>query len=108
MACFHAQQCAEKYLKALLVRAGQPYPRTHDLRALLQLCEAAGTTLPVDRERLDELSGHAVSARYPGEGPSVSDAGEALKTVRQLRRAARSLLVRPAGGTRTLDTGRAN
>jgi HEPN domain-containing protein len=34
--CFHAQQTAEKYLKAVLVSAGIDPPRTHDLRLLLQ------------------------------------------------------------------------
>jgi HEPN domain-containing protein len=33
--CFHAQQCAEKYLKALLVEKALPVPRTHDLEVLL-------------------------------------------------------------------------
>jgi HEPN domain-containing protein len=28
---FHAQQCAEKYLKALLVFEGIDFPKTHDL-----------------------------------------------------------------------------
>lgn len=29
-ATFHVQQCAEKYLKALLVSRRQAFPRTHD------------------------------------------------------------------------------
>lgn len=33
--CFHAQQCAEKYLKAVLAEAGLPVVKTHDLTALL-------------------------------------------------------------------------
>ncbi len=37
---FHAQQCTEKYLKALLVRHGIHFPLTHDLRLLLQLAGA--------------------------------------------------------------------
>jgi HEPN domain-containing protein len=36
-ACFHAQQCAEKYFKARLVEAGTAFPRTHDLSELLRL-----------------------------------------------------------------------
>lgn len=36
-AIFHAQQCAEKYLKALLVAREQAFPRTHDLAALSNL-----------------------------------------------------------------------
>ena len=35
--CFHAQQCAEKYLKAFLQEANVSFPRTHDLVDLLSL-----------------------------------------------------------------------
>jgi HEPN domain-containing protein len=28
--CFHAQQCAEKYLKAFLQEANIAFPKTHD------------------------------------------------------------------------------
>lgn len=28
--CFHAQQCAEKYLKAWLIEADIDFPKTHD------------------------------------------------------------------------------
>lgn len=36
-ACFHAQQCAEKYLKARLHESGIPFERTHNLVHLLDL-----------------------------------------------------------------------
>src|SRR5213595_3317087 len=36
-ACFHCQQAVEKYLKARLIESGIPFPRTHDLSALLAL-----------------------------------------------------------------------
>ena len=32
--CFHAQQCAEKYLKALLIASGVTPPKIHDLAQL--------------------------------------------------------------------------
>jgi len=35
--CFHAQQCAEQYLKALLEEHNSTFPRIHDLLALLNL-----------------------------------------------------------------------
>ncbi|NUM45036.1 MAG: HEPN domain-containing protein [Anaerolineales bacterium] len=35
--CFHAQQAAEKSLKAVLIGHGIPFPRTHNLRTLLDL-----------------------------------------------------------------------
>jgi len=37
-ATFHAQQCAEKYLKARLQEAGVNFPHTHDLESLLTWC----------------------------------------------------------------------
>ena len=35
--CFHAQQAVEKAMKALLVDFGAAFPRTHDLKFLLDL-----------------------------------------------------------------------
>ena len=95
MAAFHAQQCAEKYLKALLVHTRNPFPRTHDLRALHTLCAGAGIPLPVDRDGLDALTAHAVWARYPGEGPTPDEARDALAMARRVRRLARGALDRP-------------
>ncbi|NQT94624.1 MAG: HEPN domain-containing protein [Lentisphaerae bacterium] len=39
--CFHAQQCAEKYLKARLSEAGIHFEKVHDLPALLEQALAA-------------------------------------------------------------------
>lgn len=36
--CFHAQQCVEKYLKAVLVLHGIPFPKTHDVAELFWAC----------------------------------------------------------------------
>jgi hypothetical protein len=41
-ACFHAQQCAEKYLKILLITQAASFPKTHDLLTLENLCQQAG------------------------------------------------------------------
>ena len=70
--CFHAQQAAEKALKALLVQEGLDIPRTHSIRALLDL-------LPPEIDAPDgvveaaELTEYAVEARYPGALESVSE-----------------------------------
>src|SRR5690349_3031807 len=40
---FHAQQAAEKALKALLIRYQVEFPRTHAIGPLLNLCEASGS-----------------------------------------------------------------
>lgn len=39
--CFHARQCAEKYLKAFLVHQGVTFPKTHDIRSWWPDCPAA-------------------------------------------------------------------
>ena len=40
MACYHAQQCAEKYLKGYLIAHSVPFRFVHDLVYLTQLCTA--------------------------------------------------------------------
>jgi len=66
-ACFHAQQAAEKYLKAVLAYHGEALIHTHDLEELQILCSAfvRGNEFP-DLE-LEQLSDYAVSARYDFE-----------------------------------------
>jgi HEPN domain-containing protein len=44
--CFHAQQAAEKAVKALLIRQRVDFPYVHDLAELLTLLERTGLSLP--------------------------------------------------------------
>lgn len=90
--CFHAQQCAEKYLKALLIHRGQAFPKTHDLLALSDLCAKAGIAITINADELDVLSAYAVRVRYPGDDPSPKEAEEAFKIATAVRRFARRLL----------------
>src|SRR5437867_10353274 len=69
-ATFHAQQCAEKYLKALLVARGQAFPRAHDLAAVGDLCLRQDIIIPVHQDALERLTAYAVQVRYPGESPT--------------------------------------
>lgn len=89
---FHAQQCAEKYFKALPVARGQAFPRTHDLAALGDLCHRSGIIIPVDEELLQRLAAYAVQVRYPGEDPTPEEAEEALQTAQAMCQFARGLL----------------
>jgi HEPN domain-containing protein len=82
-AVFHAQQCAEKYLKALLVAQGQVFPKTHDLAALSDLCSQNDLIIPVDQDALQRLTAYAVQVRYPGEAPTVEEARKALKSAHE-------------------------
>lgn len=84
-ATFHAQQCIEKYLKALLISRQVDFPRTHDLAALGYLCKQAGIILPIDDDALELLTVYAVETRYPGTQPTVEESKEAIKLARIVR-----------------------
>ena len=91
-ACFHAQQCAEKYLKALLVARGQEFSKTHDLIVIKDECERVGILLAFPEDRLARLSYYAVRVRYPGDDPTLDEAREAVAIARDVRRLARRFL----------------
>lgn len=90
--CFHAQQCAEKYLKALLVQRGKDFPKTHDLNRVRALCESEGMLVPVSPQLLEDLSMYAVENRYPGIPANKQDAKSALATAKLIRAFARKTL----------------
>ncbi|PYQ55115.1 MAG: hypothetical protein DMF78_03330 [Acidobacteria bacterium] len=70
-AAFHAQQCVEKCLKALLVAFELPFPKSHDIRGLLLLVPP-DIGLTIDRRIAAELTESAVNSRYPfTEEPGV-------------------------------------
>ncbi len=63
--CFHAQQCVEKYLKALLVAHEIDFARTHQIAQLFALLpDSERPTLSPKEQEL--LTDYAVSTRYPG------------------------------------------
>jgi len=90
--CFHAQQCAEKYLKARLCEAGAAFGKIHDLVALLDQVLEDEPSWEVFREDLAYLSDFAVSFRYPGESADRPSALETRKRCRAFRMAARRAL----------------
>ncbi|HYO45358.1 MAG TPA: HEPN domain-containing protein [Gemmatimonadota bacterium] len=61
---FHAQQAAERSIKAWLSLIGRSYPRTHDLGALLELLEVPWESVPSEAWELVELTDFAVQLRY--------------------------------------------
>lgn len=85
-ACFHAQQCTEKYLKARLQELTIPFPKTHDLDALLNLLVPSEPLWDALRPALQELSDYAVSFRYPGDEADRAKARAATALCRQVRR----------------------
>jgi len=64
---FHAQQAAEKFLKALLTWHQVEFPKTHDVTALLDLVTGFDADLATSLADLDELTHYAVATRYPGD-----------------------------------------
>jgi HEPN domain-containing protein len=91
-ACFHAQQCVEKAIKARLRHHGAAPPRTHQLSLLVSL-------LPDDalaelRSAIVLLDRFYILTRYPDalpgdlqeELPNEVDAQEALSVAREVLR----------------------
>jgi HEPN domain-containing protein len=64
--CFHAEQCAEKALKGLILALGQAPPRTHDLVVLQQALTKLDGRGAVFHGFCLALSDYAVAPRYPG------------------------------------------
>jgi HEPN domain-containing protein len=83
--CFHAQQCAEKLIKALLIKRGTVPPKSHDLVSLSQLLAGVLPDWSWPDEELRFLGHAAVAFRYPGESASAADALTAFKTCTRLR-----------------------
>ncbi|OFX15422.1 MAG: hypothetical protein A2Z18_06030 [Armatimonadetes bacterium RBG_16_58_9] len=83
--CFHAQQCVEKLMKAVLISHGVTPPRTHGLIRLNELVQSARPAWSwplIDFRVLDRA---AVGFRYPGEAADVGEARESLDVATRLR-----------------------
>jgi HEPN domain-containing protein len=101
--CFHAQQCAEKALKALIANKGEAPPKTHKLIDLLPQIDHP----PITRKRKDlrSLDRFYIPTRYPDalpgalpEGlPNEADAQEALAKAQQVLDTCKALLTSAEG-----------
>jgi HEPN domain-containing protein len=97
LVAFHAQQAAEKAIKALLVRGQREFPFVHDLDELVALLPEESRVRELSE--LDRLTRWATHGRYPGlEEPSAAEAAEALRLAQEVVRLARDEL--SAGGPR--------
>lgn len=77
---FHAQQAAEKYLKAFLTWHQVEFPKTHDIGKLLDLVSTVNDILASSLQDANILSVYGVDIRYPGDIPELT-IQEAEKTV---------------------------
>jgi len=69
--CFHAQQAAEKSIKALFLSLNIEVPRTHDLAYVIDHLPAS-IIVPPHLLLLPILTKYAVQFRYPGQEMSVT------------------------------------
>jgi HEPN domain-containing protein len=83
--CFHAQQCIEKLMKAMLISFGDIPAKTHDLVVLSDLIGARCPVWNWPAEDLRFLSRAAVTFRYPGESAEKEDAIEAFTIATRVR-----------------------
>ena len=90
--CFHCQQCAEKYLKALMEELSISIPRTHNLKDVLASLSSHHKSLRKLRRGLAFLTRFAVLTRYPGGRATKREATTALRWAERIRLECRKLL----------------
>ena len=70
--CFHAQQAAEKAIKALLIAKEITFPKTHSIRMLLDLLPPE-VKQPPEVQESAILTDYAVISRYPGDLEAIEE-----------------------------------
>lgn len=92
--CFHAQQAAEKAIKAVYRVYQWEFRYTHDLGDLLCGLQRNGLDVPAEIHDAVELTEYAWHARYPGTEEPVSEAehGSAVAQAEEVVRSAELLV----------------
>ncbi|HEV7163536.1 MAG TPA: HEPN domain-containing protein [Solirubrobacteraceae bacterium] len=81
---FHAQQAAEKAMKAVLASCGDEFPWTHDLRYLMDRLERLAVPLPDALGEVRTLAPWAVEFRYGETIDDQLDREQALRLARDI------------------------
>lgn len=89
---FHAQQAAEKMLKAVLASQGIDYPKTHNLRVLIELLAEAGIRIPEELSAVTRLTPFGTTFRYDTMQQGAGDRAEWLALIKSLRAFVETLL----------------
>jgi HEPN domain-containing protein len=89
---FHAQQCAEKYVKAFLDENNIPFEKIHDLVKLLALAAGKLPDLEAMRNELGYLTPFATASRYPGVEVDSETAHKARQIAGKVRKILRATL----------------
>lgn len=95
--CFHAQQAAEKAIKAVFVRQGWSFPYVHNLGVLVAELERQGLAVPPEVKDAVPLTAYAYEARYP-DVPAPVTAAERGQAVNLASRVVRWAEGRIAAG----------
>jgi len=96
--CFLAQQCAEKYLKALLEERCIPFTKTHDLILLHDLSSGLLPELDQWRERMATFGPFGIAVRYPFTHAERQEAKDSMAVAEAVRAAVRKKLGLREGG----------
>jgi HEPN domain-containing protein len=82
IAVYHCQQAAEKAIKGFLVQHDLEFPKTHDIRLLVQLARPINAAFSQYEESAELLTPYATEFRYPGNfiNPVPEEMSEALKS----------------------------
>ncbi len=92
---YHAQQCAEKCLKAYLVYRRIDFPYTHNISRLLELCVEQQVNWPETIQKAKGLTPYAITTRYPNEDEEVTreEAEQAILIATQVQQTVRISLI---------------
>ena len=96
-ATYHAQQCVEKYIKALMVLKQIPFPKTHNVIELLNLLPTKYHSL-LSKDEQQLLTIYATVTRYPGDYEDISliEAKSAVRVADKVRKAIRAVMPKEA------------
>lgn len=85
--CFHAQQAAEKFVKAYLLFLHISFPKTHELGELITRGEQADPEIATFKDEAEKLTDYAVEVRYPDNlfEPTLAEAQEAFDIAKRIQ-----------------------
>ncbi len=89
---YDCAQCAEKYLKAFLIRHNQPFRYRHDLLDLSTRCQNVDRDFRLIDDPLIILNRWSSEIRYPGVQATVEDSKDAIKAIKVVRKFVRAKL----------------
>jgi HEPN domain-containing protein len=94
IAIYHCHQSAEKAMKGFLILHDRAFPRTHDIRLLLQLAIDINPDFESYQEASEILTPYATEYRYPSDvmQPTLEELEEAIEKAEEIFNFVASLL----------------